>query len=190
MDPVSILGTTSSAIQIAELICKLGIRILGKRKDKKSLKKLLEDSTKYILYLERWEGEFEGEAKAACLQLRTLLGEIVDEIDAMETGNPVKKAFTAVQLKFHAPEYQSRVSEALREFQMRMCMVGSKSTKDADVTLEGITRRIGELQITAKTLDNFPAANDTIEQVHSEMERLSKTLCEMKNAISEVRQNV
>ena len=149
MDPLSILGAAAASLQIVEFISKLGLRILEKRKDSKSLKEIVRDIKKYIVYIEKWEGEMEGEAKVACQELRRMLKEVMEEI---EGRGAAKKTFSAVALRFHAPEYQAKLNNAFQEFQFRMCIEGRKQSTDADKSLAELTVKLNELHITTKRL--------------------------------------
>lgn len=90
-DPLSILGATAASLQIVGLICQLGIQILKMRKDGKSLKDIAHHSEKYVSFLERWEGEMDGEAKEACKELKEMLLQIIAEINELSIGSTTKK---------------------------------------------------------------------------------------------------
>ena len=191
MDPLSILGAAASALQIAQLICKLGKRILEKRKDGKSLKNIAEDSKKYIRHLEHWGREIDGEAAKACKELETILRQVTDEIDELSAQGTVRKAWNAVQLRFHAPKFQTKLAEAFQEFQLRMCIEGNRQSKKADDTLAELTGKLKDLQITAKTLESLPETSSAISaRVEAQIASVSETIRTIEIAIKSVQQQV
>src|SRR5277367_294888 len=189
-DPLTILGATTSALQIVQVICTLGKLILEKRKDGKSLKSIADDSKKYIPHLEKWGREMDGEAAKACKDLETILRQVIDEIDELSVRSTAEKVWSAVQLRFHAPRFQTKLAKAIQEFQLRMCVEGNKQSKKADDTLMELTGKLKELQITAKTLEALPETNNTISRVEAEIASVSEKIRAIERAIDAVQKQL
>jgi predicted transcriptional regulator len=93
------------------------------------LKSIADDSKKYVPHLEKWGREMDGEAAKACKDLETILRQVIDEIDELSVRSTAEKVWSAVQLRFHAPKFQTKLAKAIQEFQLRMCVEGNKTVE-------------------------------------------------------------
>jgi len=185
---LDVLGATASALQIVGLICSLGNRILDKPKDTKAIQNICADSKRYVEQLKKWEGEFTGDTKRACTELRQQLQTIIDDIH----GQKARRVFVkvATSLRLYEPEFSKKFSKALEEFKFRMC-VESKRTRDTmSEKLDGMTKAVEELRMTTKSLEKLPGVGHTVAKLDSEIVKLSDEIQTVAEGIAKVESNL
>ena len=185
---LDVLGAAASAIQIVGMICSLGNRILDKPKDTKALKTICADSQRHIQHLKGWEGEFTGDTKQACADLREQLEAIIKEIRGQKGRSLFARTTTC--LKLYEPEFCKKFAKSVGEFKFRMCIESKRTADTMSEQLEGMTKAVEELRLVSKRLENLPGVRDTLANVDAEILKLSGDIQAMSNTIADVKSAV
>ena len=175
MDPVSAFGVAVGCVQVAEQLIQLFNLILKKPSDRKTLKSLRDQASRYIDHLKRWQEDCNGSIKDACNRLGDILQEIVDEIDALKNRNLLKKAATS--LRIYSPQFQERMANALEEFKIKVAIEGQK---ESEKRLEELTTEMKALNLTKERLEKRSATKEAISEIDSLIRELAEQIESIK----------
>jgi len=113
----------------------------------------------YIQRLQECENKVGEDAKLASIELRTVLEDIVKEIDALKKRKTVTKILTSLRIYF--PEFEKRMVTALHSFHHKLSF---ESQKYSEVLLDSMTEQMKQLHITKTQLEALSAEQNVMSQ--------------------------
>jgi hypothetical protein len=199
LDPVSILGFTAAGLQVFQQLIQLKNRILAKPDDGETLRAIRDEAQNLFTELRKYEknltGEEESESvnddepdpvasteglvrtvKAASMELRDVLQDVVDEIDGLGKRKRIAKALTF--LSIYSPRFERRLTVALRTFQLKFTLQNKKQTENS---LAEMTAKLDKLTLTKQQfVEDFPEMKDAIAAIDGRIAALSKGMDEIR----------
>jgi len=159
MDPATVFGIVTGAFQLAQQINQFKNRILAKSNDPKELRTLQKEAKVYIKRLQECEDKMGEDAKLAPIELRTVLEDIVKEIEALKKRKTVTKILTS--LRIYSPELEKRMVTSLRSFHVKLSI---ESQKYSEILRDSMTEQMKQLHITKTQLEALSAEQNVMSQ--------------------------
>jgi len=159
MDAATVFSIVTGTFQLAQQINQFKNRILAKSNDPKELRTLQKEAKVYIKRLQECEDKMGEDAKLASIELRTVLEDIVKEIDALKKGKAVTKILTS--LRIYSPEFEKKMVTSFRSFHLKLSI---ESQKYSEVLLDSMTEQMKQLHITKTQLEVLSAEPNVMSQ--------------------------
>jgi hypothetical protein len=177
MDPVAIVGIAAAALQIGQQLIQLKNRILAKPADEKTLLAIRGETQQNIDQLRKYENDLTGEARDASRELRDVLQDIVNEIDALGKRRRTMKMLTC--LSIYSPQFEQRLSLALRTFQFKFAL---QNQKQSDQVMEIMTKEMADLKISKDTLGKISGMDEAMAVLNTQIRALEMKMEDVRTS--------